>query len=135
MFETLAGHSITRMSDGSIYLFGGNNTKDTSNNFYKYNIDEKKWEVIREQKTGPTKRAFHSAVACNNFLFIFGGKSNGYKNDLHWFRTGKIIQFFYSFERRAKMVRICGNGDDTAKRSLCACCVFHQHVHVCHGWI
>jgi hypothetical protein len=68
--------------------------------------EEKKWEEVKPSETdaerdeegkereelipvGPTGRHFHSAVVFDGCMYIFGGKNNGYMNDLHCFDIGK----------------------------------------------
>ena len=47
--------------------------------------DTLKWKAVVTDGTSPKGRHFHACVQYNNALYVFGGKSNGYMNDLHCF--------------------------------------------------
>ena len=47
-------------------------------------------EPIETKGTKPNGRHFHSSVIYEKNLYIFGGKSNGYKNDLFKYSIGKL---------------------------------------------
>jgi hypothetical protein len=95
------GHSQTQVDD-KIFVFGGafpgsQQGPTLTNQLLKYNgtrtlfltnITEglNQYEEITSQSV-PMARNFHSAVACDSRLIIFGGKANGYANDLHSYDT------------------------------------------------
>jgi hypothetical protein len=82
-------HSASYLND-SIYVFGGLNVKDETsatqqipnNTLLKYNANDSTWTTILPNSKSPIARNWHSSVEFNNELYIFGGKSNGYLNDL-----------------------------------------------------
>jgi N-acetylneuraminic acid mutarotase len=80
-----------------VIVFGGARSNETSNGpqfsttLYQYDsnynnksnqLGERTIEVTVDTSS-IQPRNFHSAVYHANTLYIFGGKSNGYQNDLH----------------------------------------------------
>jgi hypothetical protein len=47
-----------------------------------------------EATGGPPGRHFHSAVLYEGCMYIFGGTSNGFYNDLHCFNLGMALPAF-----------------------------------------
>jgi hypothetical protein len=79
------GHSA--VIDGhKMYVFGGCDKAGKFNNdLLVYNFEKLKWKVVAVEGTSPKGRHFHACVLHNNSLYVFGGKSNGYTNDMHCF--------------------------------------------------
>ncbi|CCW65921.1 unnamed protein product [Phytomonas sp. Hart1] len=73
------GHTFCADTDGSkAYVYGGvNDTEDSSSNylddFWEYNVLEKKWSQRTLTGVLQSPRAFHTAVWYSNRVFIFGG--------------------------------------------------------------
>lgn len=112
--EELVGHSVTFVNSFSpvvngpcLLAFGG---FDGSNHHQLFAFDcgmhisigdaafalngligGGKWIKVDSQETTPQARQFHSIVTCGGKLVLFGGKNNGYKNDLHLFDLGKSL--------------------------------------------
>jgi hypothetical protein len=100
------GHTISILDSKKVFIFGGllmnydpKNTKslmytlDFTNQMLFFDLEKKEWnpEPMKVDGNAPAGRHFHSAVVYEKNLYIFGGKSNGYKNDLYKYDTGKII--------------------------------------------
>jgi N-acetylneuraminic acid mutarotase len=82
-------HTSSYLND-NIYVFGGLNIMDVTslsshipnNTLLQYNKNNSTWTTILPNSTLPISRNWHSSIVFNNELYIFGGKSNGYLNDL-----------------------------------------------------
>jgi len=51
--------------------------------------EKRTWSKVKSGKIRPKGRHFHSAVVFKGSMYIFGGKNNGYMNDLYCFDLGK----------------------------------------------
>lgn len=60
------------VNGGKFYVFGGRNTDEVLGDFWFYHTAPNKWIKISDP---PIKRAFYSAAAYNESLFIYGGYS------------------------------------------------------------
>ncbi|KAL6048560.1 Attractin-like protein 1 [Balamuthia mandrillaris] len=85
--EECYGHSMVldEHGGGVMFVFGGcNNEGKFCTGLYYYNIESNDWSKYKG--TGlPHGRHFHSAVLHDGCMYIFGGTSNGYYNDLFRF--------------------------------------------------
>lgn len=83
------GHSCVEVQD-KIYVFFGNRKDETSLNYmFEYNLIENKWEKKSISYT-PRNRAFQSAISFGQNIYFFGGKINGYVNEMHLFSFGTL---------------------------------------------
>ena len=89
-----------------IFIFGGllmnsQNMKEKktlmydlefTNELLHFSFIDYKWtkKPLKTDGNTPKGRHFHSSVVFENSLFIFGGKSNGYLNDIHEYSIGMI---------------------------------------------
>ncbi|KAK6627412.1 hypothetical protein RUM44_009889 [Polyplax serrata] len=91
------GHQMVSVAKekGQLWLFGGEFTSSTQNQFYHYkdlwvfHLGEKKWEKITCHD-GPSARSGHRMVHSKNQLVVFGGYHDNlmdyrYFNDVHVF--------------------------------------------------
>jgi len=84
------GHSAV-FHNGSIYMFGGcvesTDTLIYTQELWCLNVETKEWKLIEmnDEKKKPSARNFHSCVKYGDCMLIFGGKSNGFMNDLWQF--------------------------------------------------
>jgi len=86
------GHSavLDEGGGGVMIVFGGcdGGGKFCGDVFF-YNIETRTWSSLdpREKQHGtpPDGRLFHTAVLHNGSMYVFGGNSNGYYNDLQRF--------------------------------------------------
>ncbi|KAL6070689.1 kelch domain-containing protein 3 [Balamuthia mandrillaris] len=70
---------------GHLYLFGGCDKGGAFlEDFYQLDLGKRDWTKLTVEN-GPRGRHFHSMVLYRNALYVFGGKSNGYMNDLYCF--------------------------------------------------
>lgn len=82
------GHvSVLDESGGGLMIvYGGCDSKGTClSELLIYNIELKYWTIPEEKGKKPDGRDFHSAVLHAGSMWIFGGMSNCYYNDLHGF--------------------------------------------------
>ena len=81
------GHSATMISDNEIFLFGGSQHEELSDQAYVLDLDFMHWYVVgsENEKDIPSKRILHSAVSVWNNVYIFGGEGEDYQdlNDLY----------------------------------------------------
>lgn len=95
------GHQMVSLArdKGQLWLFGGEFTSSTQNQFYHYkdlwvfHIADKKWEKITSPD-GPSPRSGHRMVHSKNQIFVFGGYHDNlrdykYFNDVHVFDLEK----------------------------------------------
>lgn len=70
----IAGHSFTAVRD-KLFMFGGRNAIQTSNDLYEFDTGINKWKLIRSLKE---KRCYHTSTLLSdkNSIMIFGGSSN-----------------------------------------------------------
>lgn len=61
--------------EGSIYVFGGYDGKARYNDLYKFKLRNKKyeWRLVEAEGTVPLNRFGHSAVVCNDMMYVIGG--------------------------------------------------------------
>jgi len=57
-------------------------------------IDRKRWKKIEATGNKPKGRHFHTAIIHASKMFVFGGKSNGYMNDLFYLDLGMFHAFW-----------------------------------------
>src|SRR5690606_2677768 len=69
----MCGHSADIYGTNMI-LFGVNDLQ-TTNELFKINLIEKKWEKMNVTGSLPSPRFKHSSIIYNDFLYIFGGMS------------------------------------------------------------
>jgi hypothetical protein len=82
-------HTASTLNN-TIYIFGGLYIKDEksltphvpNNDLLQYNPDTKSSSLVTPNNQSPLARNWHSSIVYNNELYIFGGKSNGYLNDM-----------------------------------------------------
>lgn len=90
------GHQMISLAKekGQLWLFGGEFTSSTQNQFYHYkdlwvfHLGDKKWEKISTD--GPSARSGHRMVHLKNQIIIFGGYHDNlrdykYFNDVYVF--------------------------------------------------
>jgi N-acetylneuraminic acid mutarotase len=85
-------HTAACDRNDNIYVFGGLTIQDETsltphvpnNTLLKYNKNDSTWTTIvpNNNNSTPISRNWHSSIVFNNELYIFGGKSNGYLNDM-----------------------------------------------------
>lgn len=68
----------------TIYVFGGrDSTHSELNELYSFDTATKKWTLISTGEVGPQNRSYHSTVADDRHVYIFGGCGvSGRLNDL-----------------------------------------------------
>ncbi|EFC49114.1 predicted protein [Naegleria gruberi] len=87
------GHSGIFHND-KVYLFGGFvNSELLVNDLIQVDVSSQKWENKTIHNRGPSARNFHSSCLvkrksndCSDEMVIFGGKSNGFHNDVWSYR-------------------------------------------------
>jgi N-acetylneuraminic acid mutarotase len=101
------GHTINYYVGENRYLFifGGlkefgddeHNILEFSNELLLFNISKMRWnkDPIETKGIAPQKRNLHTCVVYKDNLIIFGGKSNGYLNDIHLYSIS--FSFFFKF--------------------------------------
>ena len=67
----MQGHTINFYND-SLYLFGI--SENDENSFYKFDLKNQKWEIIKSNDYNPKGRYNHKSTVYNNQLFIFFGR-------------------------------------------------------------
>jgi len=94
LWSKLESHNSTPRSgaasiivDNILYLVGGvGDTGTFSQDLLRYNLDTQKWlEPIVFAPDAFPGRCLHSLVYYCGKLYMFGGKANGYRNDIHEF--------------------------------------------------
>jgi len=96
------GHSGTYDEEtNSVVVFGGTNQVEFSAELFRFHLDVNSWELLvdtdsleddgEEGDEVPTRRNLHSAVKIGRKLYIFGGKSNGYFNDMWCFHLDDLL--------------------------------------------
>lgn len=84
------GHTmvIDERAGGTLIIFGGcNDQGQFCKDLHFFNIETRTFTCLLAHETPgtPSGRQFHSAVLHDDWMYIFGGNSNGYYNDLHRF--------------------------------------------------
>jgi len=79
---------MVALDDHSIFIFGGRDTKQRTNDLHKLTIaadGSLSWSAINPVGVKPGERSFHSCVPCASKLVVFGGLSgaNSHYNDIH----------------------------------------------------
>ena len=80
-----------------MYIFGGEFTSPSQNQFYHYkdfwrfNIDNNQWEQLKDLKGGPTPRSGHMYIIIIIYYFLFHYNNNYNNNNclIEW-HAGKI---------------------------------------------
>jgi len=96
-------HTATVINN-EMYVFAGMVKDGFSADLFKYSFQSKLWTLVKpNDDIVPEKRAFHSATAYNDSIYIFGGStSKGFTDSFFRFSTvknnWKQIQVFHSFE-------------------------------------
>ena len=89
--EARYGNSmISLLGQGKILILGGSDQVTFSNELFEYYWGLNQWKLKRtnvsddDDVVNPMfpRRHFHSAVTYQDSMYVFGGKSNGYWNDL-----------------------------------------------------
>jgi hypothetical protein len=97
------------------------------------------WEkIVTDDEKKPPSRHFHSALEFHNNIFIFGGKSNGYLNDLWIFNTSlifecdiflcRIVYFFFVFASSVTREWKLVENDDAPPRRYGHSAVIHDKI-------
>jgi hypothetical protein len=108
-------------------------TLDFTNQMLCFDLEKKEWnpEPMKVDGNAPAGRHFHSTVVYEKNLYIFGGKSNGYKNDLYKYDTGKIILF----KSRGKHLDFNQNNWRYSITKICPFRSYLWKTHVCFWWV
>ena len=59
--------------DDSLYIFGGYDGTQRTNDFYRFDFDTCTWTQIITNNLPPSPRDRHVAVVYDRFIYIFGG--------------------------------------------------------------
>eukprot|EP00761_Pharyngomonas_kirbyi_P001566 gb/GECH01001570.1/.p1 GENE.gb/GECH01001570.1/~~gb/GECH01001570.1/.p1 ORF type:complete len:310 (+),score=74.65 gb/GECH01001570.1/:1-930(+) len=93
--EARSGHTLNKLSNSTLVLFGGMNPNYNSefNDIHLYDVNNKEWENITSfnDQNSPPGTSSHSSVIHENRLIVFGGFSNSQE-------TNSIYSF--DFEKR-----------------------------------
>ena len=54
-------------------MFGGADDKTILNDFYKYNFDDKEWDIVRSKGEPPSARSGSKAIKIKDTIYFFGG--------------------------------------------------------------
>ena len=86
------GHSMVYY-EGYFILYGGETEKGISDdNFYKFNIEQKCWSILKVSGVKPGYRAYHSMnFFKRDTLIIFGGKTKENPNSTDFSITDSLI--------------------------------------------
>eukprot|EP01089_Gocevia_fonbrunei_P017650 TRINITY_DN5790_c0_g1_i1.p1 TRINITY_DN5790_c0_g1~~TRINITY_DN5790_c0_g1_i1.p1 ORF type:complete len:272 (+),score=57.09 TRINITY_DN5790_c0_g1_i1:100-915(+) len=100
--EPRYGHTLTEYHDSKfknkLLCLGGSDQVNFSNELFCFSWEQNKWELVKtnspddDQEGAPKpgvfpKRHFHTTILYHDELFVFGGKSNGYWNDIWKYNT------------------------------------------------
>lgn len=85
--ESRLGHSMVTMSDGTVYLFAGEDAQeDLLNDLYAFNSNS--WNAIIPNNSPPPTRRDHQAWAKGDLMYVYGGYGeNGALDDLWSYNT------------------------------------------------
>jgi hypothetical protein len=72
-------------------------------------IETSTWSIVDFHGTQPSGRNFHTMVYYDNSLYIFGGKSHGYQNDLHQFSLVTNTWTKLGLDRKTRPARRYGH--------------------------
>jgi hypothetical protein len=66
-----------------------------SNELLLFNISKMRWnkQPLETKGIAPQKRNLHTSVVYKDNLIVFGGKSNGYLNDIHLYSISLTLLF------------------------------------------
>ncbi|KAG6966621.1 hypothetical protein JG688_00006674 [Phytophthora aleatoria] len=86
------GATLTQIEEtGVVYLIGGANREGTSfGDIHRFDLDTRRWTLIKPSSGSFPPRSGHSAVAIGAKIYVFGGldaASSGIYNDVHIFDT------------------------------------------------
>lgn len=91
-----AGHSMTPISDGNFFLFGGQGPSSTkpeefeikefvqsnkyshdlfNNQTFIYHPEFASWRLLTSSNTPPSPRAYHTCVAVCEMVYLYGGRN------------------------------------------------------------
>jgi len=79
---------VDERGGGTLIIFGGcDDQGQFCTDLHFFTLENRKWSVMlaKECPGFPKGRQFHTAVIYEDWMYIFGGNSNGYYNDLHRF--------------------------------------------------
>jgi hypothetical protein len=101
---------ILFFSKGLVMDFSKKNNSNSSlmynleftNELFLFDLKNKKWnkEPLETKGKVPQKRHFHSCVVYKDNLIVFGGKSNGYLNDVQFYSICLIFQILIFFKQK-----------------------------------
>jgi len=62
----------------TLLMFGGTNGKEVYNQLWAFNLVKKSWKSLANDKkvNPPSPRYFHSSLALQGFLLVFGGRND-----------------------------------------------------------
>ncbi|KAF0972628.1 hypothetical protein FDP41_008877 [Naegleria fowleri] len=81
----MRGHSMLYDGGSNLYVYGGKTEHTYSDQMWRLNIENMKWELIEPstQSTTPKGREMHSAILLDNIMYFYGGWSQrGPTNEL-----------------------------------------------------
>jgi len=75
--------------NNQIYVFGGRDAQQRTNDLYSLNLDTLTWTKITTRGINPSPRSFHTLTAIGSKLVVYGGLNIGdeHLSDVHVFDT------------------------------------------------
>src|SRR5687768_11257543 len=78
--------------DDAIYIFGGYDATQRTNDFYKYDLYTGLWSQINSENSPPSPRDRHAAIVYDRSIYIFGGFDGVNRvNDFYAYNVAKNI--------------------------------------------
>lgn len=111
--------------DDFLYVFGGYDGTQRTNDFYKYNFITNEWSEIPTNKNFPLPRDRHSGVVYNKCIYIFGGYDGVNRvNDLYKYDT----------EKNKWEEIIPQNGNRPSPRHSHSAIIYKDHMYIFAGY-
>ncbi|ELR16677.1 BTB/POZ domain containing protein [Acanthamoeba castellanii str. Neff] len=135
------GHSAVEWG-GRLFVFGGCDTQGAfSNELFEYHLERRVWRKLgggedaeakdedgdQDDLHYPKGRHFHSAVVHNGSMYVFGGKSNGYMDDLQCFHFDSGV--WTAIKASAKK-----QGSPPSKRYGHVAAVYNERMYIFGGY-
>ena len=80
------GHTLS-LVDGRVLLFGGSDGQERKADVWEFELDTCMWSHVAIKGLAPRPRSFHSAVAYEHILLVYGGRAARVLGDLWEFNT------------------------------------------------
>lgn len=85
-----SGHCACALGAASMFVFGGNTTRNSFNDLWEYRVESNRWRQVKGLGLSPSGRVGHTITAVGSRLLVLGGReyaTNQFDTCLHSFDT------------------------------------------------